>query len=155
LVGAADLGADMAPDAAGALDLLGDARSRVESSEDQALTILAPRLAEVITILTDVSSDLTGYLEDLPSDPGALDTLLSRQAELKTLTRKYAADVDGVLDWAAQARERLGRIDVSADALAALAARVDEAAAALSVAADALSRARIKAAAKLGKAVSA
>ncbi|MGW0176605.1 DNA repair protein RecN [Rhodococcus sp. NPDC003322] len=155
LVGAADLGADMASDAAGALDLLGDARSRVESSEDQALTVLAPRLAEAITILTDVSSDLTGYLEDLPSDPGALDTLLSRQAELKTLTRKYAADVDGVLDWAAQARERRGRIDVSADALAALAARVDEAAGALAVAADALSKARAKAAVKLGKAVSA
>ncbi|GAA4483672.1 DNA repair protein RecN [Rhodococcus olei] len=153
LVGAAELGGDVTPDASGALDLLGEARSRVESSDDEALTALAPRLAEAITVLTDVSSDLAGYLEDLPSDPGALDALLSRQAELKTLTRKYAADVDGVLEWAAQARERLGRIDVSADALAALAARVDEVAADLAAAATALSTARAKASVKLGKAV--
>lgn len=153
LVGAADLADDIGPTTSGALDLLGEARARVESSDDQALSVLAPRFAEAITILTDVSSDLSGYLEDLPSDPGALDTLLSRQAELKTLTRKYAADVDGVLEWAAQARERRGRIDVSADALAALAARVDAAAVALAEAATALSRARAKAAVKLGKAV--
>ncbi len=155
LAGAADLGGDTTPDAVGALDLLGEARSRVESSDDQALTVLAPRLAEAIMILTDVSSDLTGYLADLPSDPGALDTLLGRQAELKTLTRKYAADVDGVLGWAAQARERLGRIDVSADALSALSARVDETAAALAEVAATLSRARAKAAVSLGKAVTA
>lgn len=155
LVGASDLGGDESPDVTGALDLLGEARARVESSDDQALTVLAPRLGEAITVLTDVASDLTGYLDELPSDPGALDSLLSRQAELKTLTRKYAADVDGVLEWAAQARERLTRIDVSADALAALAARVDAAATELAAAASALSKARAKASAKLGKAVTA
>ncbi|CRK51331.1 DNA repair protein RecN [Rhodococcus sp. RD6.2] len=155
LSGAGDLTDEVGPAGSGALDLLGEARSRVESSDDQALTVLAPRLGEAITILTDVASDLTGYLEGLPSDPGALDVLLSRQAELKTLTRKYAADVDGVLEWAAQARDRLGRIDVSADALASLAARVDSAATALAEAAGALSRARAKSAGKLGKAVTA
>ena len=155
LSGAGDLTDEVGPAGSGALDLLGEARSRVESSDDGALTVLAPRLGEAITILTDVASDLTGYLEGLPADPGALDVLLSRQAELKTLTRKYAADVDGVLEWAAQARDRLGRIDVSADALASLAARVDSAATALAEAAGALSRARAKSAGKLGKAVTA
>ncbi|MGW6375092.1 DNA repair protein RecN [Rhodococcus sp. NPDC055112] len=140
-------------DGVGALDLLGEARTRIESSDDPALTALGPRLAEAIAVVTDVSSDLTGYLADLPSDPGALDTLLNRQAELKTLTRKYAADVDGVLAWADQARERLSKIDVSAEALAALAARVDDCAAAVAVAATALSQARTKCAVKLGKAV--
>ncbi|MFC9790715.1 DNA repair protein RecN [Rhodococcus sp. NPDC127528] len=152
---AADVDTDAAADVPGALDLLGEARARIESSDDQTLTELGPRIAEAIAVLTDVSSDLTGYLADLPSDPGALDALLGRQAELKTLTRKYAADVDGVLEWAAQARDRLARIDVSADALAALAARVDESATALAAAALALSRARAKAATKLGKAVTA
>ncbi|SDD47620.1 DNA repair protein RecN (Recombination protein N) [Rhodococcus tukisamuensis] len=157
LVGGADaeLGGDTGSEAAGALDLLGEARARIESSDDQQLTVLGPRLAEAITVLTDVSSDLAGYLADLPSDPGALDTLLGRQAELKSLTRKYAADVDGVLEWAAQARDRLSRIDVSADALAALTARVEETAAALAAAASALSKARAKASVKLGKAVTA
>ncbi|MFG1781726.1 DNA repair protein RecN [Rhodococcus oryzae] len=154
LGGAAEAdGSDGGTDGAGALDLLGEARARIESSDDPALTALGPRLAEAIAVVTDVSSDLTGYLADLPSDPGALDTLLNRQAELKTLTRKYAADVDGVLEWADQARERLSKIDVSAEALAALAARVDDCAAAVAVAATALSQARTKYAVKLGKAV--
>jgi DNA repair protein RecN (Recombination protein N) len=154
LGGAAEAdGIDGGADGVGALDLLGDARARIESSDDPALTALAPRLAEAIAVVTDVSSDLTGYLADLPSDPGALDTLLNRQAELKTLTRKYAADVDGVLEWADQARERLSKIDVSAEALSALAARVDDCAAAVAVAAAALSQARTKYAVKLGKAV--
>ena len=51
--------------------------------------------------------------------------MLSRQAELKALTRKYAADVDGVLAWADAARERLAGLDTSDEALAALAARRD------------------------------
>ncbi|MFC7449987.1 DNA repair protein RecN [Rhodococcus daqingensis] len=146
-------GVDGDPDGVGALDLLGEARARIESSDDPTLTALGPRLAEAIAVVTDLSADLTGYLADLPSDPGALDTLLNRQAELKTLTRKYAADVDGVLAWAEQARERLSKIDVSAEALAALAARVDDCAAAVAVAAAALSQARTKHAVKLGKAV--
>ena len=42
------------------------------------------------------------YLAELPSDASTLDTKLARQAELRTLTRKYAADIDGVLQWAAR-----------------------------------------------------
>ncbi|MFH5211567.1 DNA repair protein RecN [Antrihabitans spumae] len=153
LVGAdADFGPSS--DADGALDLLGSARSKVESIEDPALRALGPRLDEAIAIVSDLSAELTSYLADLPSDPNALDTLLIRQAELKQLTRKYAADVDGVLAWADEARERLTKIDVSAEALADLATKVDENAAALAVAATKLTAARVKAAAKLSKAVS-
>ncbi|MEE2034572.1 DNA repair protein RecN [Rhodococcus chondri] len=136
-----------------ALDLLGDARSRIEGSDDPALRDLAPRLAEAIAVVTDVAGDLSGYLSDLPSDPGALESLLGRQAELKNLTRKYAADIDGVLEWARDARERLSRLDVSAEALDKLAAEVDAEAAATAKAAAALSTARRRTATKLAKAV--
>ncbi|RVW04281.1 DNA repair protein RecN [Rhodococcus xishaensis] len=139
----------------GALDLLGEARSRIESSDDEALSGLGPRLGEAIAVVADVAGELSAYLSGLPTDPGALDKLLTRQAELKTLTRKYAADIDGVLEWADTARERLARIDTSSDALAALATRVDEAAELAAEAAAALSAARAKAAGKLAKAVSA
>jgi DNA repair protein RecN (Recombination protein N) len=81
--------------------------------------------------------------------------MLSRQAELKNLTRKYAADVDGVLAWAHEARERLTGLDVSADALAALAEQVRTGAAATASVAASLSAARAKAATRLAKAVSA
>lgn len=141
-------------DGDGALDLLGTARSRLDGTDDPALTVLRPRLDEAIAVVTDLTAELSDYLSGLPTDPNALDSLLSRQAELKTLTRKYAADVDGVLAWADQARERLGKIDVSADALAELAKRVDESAQALAAAAVKLSAARVKAATKLSKAVS-
>ncbi|MDH6678545.1 DNA repair protein RecN (Recombination protein N) [Rhodococcus sp. LBL1] len=140
--------------ATGALDLLGEARARIESSDDPALSGLGPRLGEAIAVVADVAGELSGYLSGLPSDPGALDTLLTRQAELKTLTRKYAADIDGVLEWAESARERLARIDTSSDALAALSARVDESAKLTAEAAVKLSAARSKAATKLAKAVS-
>jgi len=138
-----------------ALDLLGEARSRLDGSDDPVLRELGPRLAEAITVVTDITSDLSGYLSDLPSDPGALESLLNRQAELKTLTRKYAADIDGVLEWARDARERLSGLDVSAEALDKLAAEVDAEAAATAEAAQALSAARRKVAGKLAKAVSA
>lgn len=138
----------------GALDLLGEARARIEASDDPALAGLGPRLGEAIAVVADVAGELSGYLSALPSDPGALDTLLTRQAELKALTRKYASDIDGVLEWAETARDRLARIDVSADALAELSERVDKAAAAVAEAAAKLTAARTKAAVKLAKAVS-
>ncbi len=141
-------------EARSALDLLGEARSRVDGSDDPALRDLGPRLDDAIAVVTDVAGDLSGYLGDLPSDPGALENLLNRQAELKTLTRKYAADVDGVLEWANSARERLSSLDVSAETLDKLAAEVDAEAAATAEAATALSAARHKVAGKLAKAVS-
>ncbi|NHU47626.1 DNA repair protein RecN [Rhodococcus sp. A14] len=149
-------GDDMDGDGVGApaLDLLSEARARIESATDPELDGLGPRLADAIAVVTDVSADLTTYLAGLPADPGALDSLLSRQAELKNLTRKYAADVDGVLEWADNARARLEKIDVSSDALAALTKQVEESAASTAEAASKLTAARVKAAAKLAKAVS-
>ncbi len=152
--GAALVGADDIGEGVSALHLLGEARTRLESVDDATLTDLLPRLNEAMAILTDVGADITSYLADLPSDPSALDTLLTRQSELKGLTRKYAADVDGVIAWAEDARERLSRIDVSADALADLSERVDETSERVAAAASKLTAARGKAAAKLAKAVS-
>lgn len=150
LVGAAD----DTGEAMSALHLLGEARTQLEGSEDAALTDLLPRLNEAMAVVTDIGADLTAYLSDLPSDPSALETLLNRQSELKGLTRKYAADVDGVIAWANDARERLLHIDVSATTLADLSGRVDETAAEVAAAATKLTSARSKAAAKLAKAVS-
>lgn len=79
--------------------------------------------------------------------------MLARQAELKQLTKKYAADVDGVLAWAEQARTRLAGMDTSEEALAALAARRDELAAQLAVHAQAVSEARQNTAGRLAAAV--
>ncbi|NKY60980.1 DNA repair protein RecN [Nocardia flavorosea] len=139
---------------AGALDALGVARSRVEGSEDPALAALGPRLADAIAVVVDLTTELSGYLSDLPSDPGALDSMLTRQAELKSLTRKYAPDIDGVLAWADDARTKLESLDVSEEALAALAAEVDAGADRVRAVAVKLSQARTTAAGELAAAVS-
>ncbi|MFI6368985.1 DNA repair protein RecN [Nocardia sp. NPDC050630] len=147
--------ADSPEEGSGALELLGAARARIESAHDPALTALGPRLGEAIAVVVDLTTELSGYLSDLPSDPGALDSLLTRQAELKSLTRKYAPDIDGVIAWAEEARARLGSLDVSEEALAALATEVDIAADRVREAARKLTAARTKSAGKLAAAVSA
>jgi DNA repair protein RecN (Recombination protein N) len=127
----------------------------LQAADDPALRELAPRLAEATVVLADVGAELGGYLQALDADPARLDAVLARQAELKQLTRKYAADVDGVLAWAQQAQRRLAGLDISEDALAALAARRDELAAELAGHAAQVGAARRDAAAALGEAVTA
>lgn len=147
--------ADGDPDVPGALGLVAEARRRLAGAEDAALRDLEPRLAEAATLLTDVGSELGAYLETLDADPEQLERILARQAELKKLTRKYAADVDGVLAWADDARERLAGMDTSDEALAALAARRDELAAELARHAATVSRERRAAATRLAGQVTA
>jgi DNA repair protein RecN (Recombination protein N) len=133
----------------GAVALVGEARHRLGGAGDPELAALDPVLSDVLAQLDDVAGELTGYLDRLDADPERLSRVLTRQAELKALTRKYAADVDGVLAWAAAAQERLERLDTSDEALAALAARRDELAAELATHAAAVTAARTAAAARL------
>jgi DNA repair protein RecN (Recombination protein N) len=146
---AALVGAEDVPDVPAALALIGEARHRLAAAGDAELSALDARLAEALALLGDVGAELTGYLDRLDADPERLASVLSRQAELKALTRKYAAAVDGVLAWAAAARERLGSLDVSDDALAALTARRDGLAVELAEHAAAVTAARTKAAGRL------
>ncbi|WP_326836702.1 DNA repair protein RecN [Amycolatopsis rhabdoformis] len=137
----------------GALGLVGEALRRLTSAEDAALRDLVPRLEEASMLLTDVGAELGGYVENLDADPALLEQALARQADLKRLTRKYAADVDGVLVWADDARRRLESMDTSEEALAELARRRDELAVSLGNHATAVSAARGKAAAELASAI--
>jgi DNA repair protein RecN (Recombination protein N) len=135
----------------GAVALVGEARHRLAGSGDGALTALDAVLGDVLAQLDDVAGELTAYLDRLDADPERLARLLGRQAELKALTRKYAADTDGVLAWAEQARERLEHLDTSDEALAALAARRDALAAELAGHAAEVTAARTAAAARLAE----
>ena len=152
--GELDAGASLGT-ALGALGLVGDARNRLTSAKDSELVDLGRRLDEVTAVLGDVAAELTRYLDQLDADPERLAAVLSRQAQLKTLTRKYAADIDGVLEWAEAARARLERLDTSDEALAALAARRDELAAELARHAAAVTAARTEAAERLAAAATA
>ena len=155
----AALSADDADDTDGlrqsATDSLGRARAALESADDATLRAVAGQIGEALTVVADASHELGGFLDELPVDASALESKLARQAQLRTLTRKYAADIDGVLRWAHESRERLAQLDVSEGAVSALERGVDELARELCEAAVDLSKVRRKAAKRLAKAVTA
>ncbi|HEY0228788.1 MAG TPA: DNA repair protein RecN [Mycobacterium sp.] len=136
-----------------AADILGRARATLESTDDAKLQALAEQIGEALTVVADAGQELGSYLDELPVDSSALESKLGRQAELRTLTRKYAANIDGVLRWATESRERLAQLDVSEEGLAALQRRADELAGELASAATDLSAIRRKAAKRLAKEV--
>jgi DNA repair protein RecN (Recombination protein N) len=115
LAGAADAGEET-PNATG---LLGTTRRTLEGQAgvDKLLGDLAARLEEAATLVGDVASELSGYLDALDADPARLQTVYERRSALRGLTRKYADDVDGVIAWADRARERLAALDTSEDLL--------------------------------------
>ena len=114
---------------------------------------MGARLAEVAGVLSDVSAELGSYTGSLPSDPEELERLLQRQQEIKGLTRKYAPDAAGVVAWRDKAGARLAKIDTSEGAVEKLKAKVAELEQAMIKRAAALTKARTKAAGKLGEAV--
>ena len=141
------------PDAPGALGMIGEARHRLAAADDPRLRELEPRLAEAEALLVDVGTELSSYLDSLDADPQVLEQVLARQAELKQLTRKYAADVNGVLEWAGTAAKQLAGLDTSEEALADLARQRDELAAQVAECAQRLTVLRVDAADKLAQAV--
>lgn len=136
---------DDTPDAA---SLLGAARRALQgqAATDQLLGELAGRLEEAVAVVGDVAAELTSYLDALDADPDRLAAIYERRATLRALTRKYAEDVDGVIEWAQRARQRLAELDPGDEQMARLEteqARLAEEVAAL---AGRLSLARAKAA---------
>jgi DNA repair protein RecN (Recombination protein N) len=141
--------------AVSAVDLTGQAKAALQATDDAALRSLGDRLGEALAIASDVAGELGDYLADLPSDASTLEGKLSRQGELRNLTRKYAADVDGVLAWAEDARTRLAQLDVSEEALAGLQQKVDELEGKVVAAAADVTKVRTKSAKAMAKAVTA
>jgi DNA repair protein RecN (Recombination protein N) len=102
-------------EAGGALAMLYAARKAFESavSQDVAAAPLGGRLAEASYQLTDLTADLVRYLEGLDSQPGRLEQIAERRAQLSTLTRKYGTTCDEVLQWAAESGVRLTQLEHS------------------------------------------
>lgn len=133
--------------------LLGQATAALQSSEDKDLARLGAQLGEITSQLGDISGELGMFLSDLPADPNQLEHSLRRQQDLKSLTRKYAEDIDGVLAWRDDAAAKLETMDTSAEALEELKKKVKEAEKEAVGKAAALTKARRKAAEKLGASV--
>jgi DNA repair protein RecN (Recombination protein N) len=155
LVGSADPG----PDESDVSTLLGIARRGLaqQSGEDPVLDAMTSRLHDVATLVSDLAADLGGYVDGLDSDPARLAEVEARRAVLISLTRKYGggadARVDDVLAWADRAGQRLADLDVSDEALAALAAERDSAAKQVAALASRIRAERVAAATTLSAAV--
>ena len=158
--------ADEPVDVASALGQARRALSQVAGT-DAELDKLGTRIEDLLAGVGELTSDLRGYLDGLDADPQRLDEVQQRRSVLGALVRKYghdapgAADADGqatldaVLAWADAARARLADLDVSDEAIAALTAARDAAAADAARQAAVLSEARLGAANRLSEAVTA
>lgn len=141
--------------------LLGAASRAVaqQHGADPELDALSTRLTDVAALAADLGAEFGAYAEQLDADPARLEQVESRRAELTSLVRKYCDEpepvLDGVLRWADAARARLAQIDVSDEAIAALRAAADTAAAELAEQAAGISERRRRAAEQLATAVSA
>ncbi|MGO1973211.1 MAG: DNA repair protein RecN [Propionibacteriaceae bacterium] len=136
----------------GALGALGAARKALEelSGRDPDAADLATRAADAGYLVEDLIGDLSRYSSRLDSEPGRLEAVAARQAELAGLTRKYGDDCDAVLAWSAEAARRLGELEGSDARIDELAATVAALAAELTDLADQLTTRRRKAAKALG-----
>ena len=120
-------GGDVPQDATTAL---ATAERALAVSDDPTLVLLAQDLADAVAVVSDVAGQLAGYVADLEADPARLAEVMDRRAAITALVRKYAGPGEGlagVLAWAEDAEQRLSALDVSDDALAALAAERDAA----------------------------
>ena len=115
-------------EAGGALAMLYTARKAFEPavSGDPAATQLGDRLAEASYQLTDLTADLARYLDGLDSEPGRLEQIADRRAQLSTLTRKYGSTCDEVLQWAANSAVRLTQLERSDERIDTLTERLEE-----------------------------
>jgi DNA repair protein RecN (Recombination protein N) len=141
-----------------ALALVTAARRALDAAaaHDPELTALGSRLAEAGHLLADVAAELASYAASVDADPARLAAAQERLAVLTALTRRHGVpDVDGVLDWAAEAGARLLELDGADDRIAALAEEDARLARALGELAAELSAARAAAATRFGAAVTA
>jgi DNA repair protein RecN (Recombination protein N) len=144
------VGDETLTDAPTVVGLIQTARHDLHAAGDPRLAQLSGQLDQASVMLADVAADLSGFLGDLDADPARLEELLARQAVLKTLTRRYGADVDAVLAWVAEAERELDTLDSSDHRLSELSEHVDKLATAVGQAALAISERRREAAVRLG-----
>lgn len=138
---------------AGVMGELAAARAALAqvSANDPALADLERRLVEVSHLVTDLASDLSGYVADVDLDPGRLVWVQERRAALSDLTRSYGDSIDEVLAWGERAAGRVLELEGDDDRIGSLEARVAELEKERDAAAADLTAARRKAAKALSK----
>ncbi|MFU8890823.1 MAG: DNA repair protein RecN [Anaerosomatales bacterium] len=111
----------------GAVDAIASALGvlqRVEALDD-ALDVLARRLASASAELEDIGAEMRTYADGLEHDPGALDDVQSRLAALSGLKKKYGPSLELVFAARDDATERLAAVETGDAKIARARERVE------------------------------
>jgi DNA repair protein RecN (Recombination protein N) len=136
--------------AARALGLL-----RQSASLDAKLGALLPGLEEAVAGLGEIGRELTRYLDDLEADPARQEQVEQRLAAIESLARKHRIAPAELPGKAAELEAELARLEDIGQGLDERRAAVAAAVQAWRDRAERLSAARTRAAAELGRAISA
>ena len=113
---------------------------------------LAQRLDSAYIELKDISQDIGGRLEDIDFDPAELDAINNRLDSIYSLQKKYHADsISQLITLRNELEQKLGNIENSEEATAALRQRQAALEAECQKAADGLTKLRTNAARKIEK----
>ncbi len=129
---------------------------RLERRAAQAPSLVEPAVKSLdvaLTALEETRGHLEQALRTADFDPAELERIEERLFALRAAGRKYNVPVDELAALAARYKSDIALIDAGEDRLKALEAAARQAEAAYRAAADKLSKARVKAAAALDKAV--
>lgn len=137
-----------------ALELLGQGRGLLAelSGLDPKTGDLAGRVDEAYYQLEEAARDLENYLSGLSFDPGRLDWVEARLADLQRITRKYGGSVASSLEALERARKDLAGLEQGGQHLANLQAKRSQRLAQVLDLARELSKKRRQAAPRLAKA---
>ncbi len=148
-------------DETGALSILAQARRAIQAgrSKDPRIEELAARLDESFYSLSDISGELSGYLEALAADPARLEELMTRRAALRAFAKRHGSGgelvnaLNQAISRAEEARQRIGDLQGGEDRIAELSKEAGKVRAGLARVAQELSLERTRSAAKLGEEV--
>ncbi|MSW54380.1 MAG: AAA family ATPase, partial [Actinobacteria bacterium] len=86
----------LSDETSGALSVLGAARRFLDiaKGKDSNLDEINGSIAEGFFLIDDATRELTSYLTALEADPGKLDVLQSRKAEINSFLKKYGSSID-------------------------------------------------------------
>jgi DNA repair protein RecN (Recombination protein N) len=112
-IGAHSSSAGVEDDGGGAIAALGQAEALLGgvAGVDSELDAISGRLSAAAVELSDVASELRGYVDRLEADPGALAAVEERLDAIDRLVRKHGGSVESVLEHAQRCRAEIERLE--------------------------------------------